>query len=437
MSLAALTVPDDAPCVAVYSRLRAGVPGDSSQIGYGYNLYSACPAVTDYLRLATEVCVHQGRLAEYGTAHDARDRALAATLLGRYLDVPVEPDQVVFTNGATEGIAITMGFLAQCGAGVWLPLPCYYAFEQNLAHRGGQILGHYRDGGHHHRTGLSTERTGVVQIVPNGVTGGILTPPFPDADFRVVDIVFQASNDSSSTVAAAARRAVGTGLRDTAVLMTLAKDLCLPGIRAGLLASGSPALLAAARRKHFTDLATINPVLGPMMLLYLTALLLTDADREPGGVTACYQWIRAEYDRSNIEPVPTLDTCRAIVDHWAGMGRHNTAARTILAEQSEGLLDLPDQVPVAGYSMLARLRLELPTADDLVAWVNTTGRWHALKLNPHLLFGGTPETWQALYPGQSHIRINLSVPHHSLVATLSTLRLAAADLDVTAPAGIS
>jgi histidinol-phosphate/aromatic aminotransferase/cobyric acid decarboxylase-like protein len=420
----------------VYSRLRDGVPADSAQIGFGYNRYPFCPAVSEFLTAATKVCVHRGRMSEYGTVHDGHDRGLAAVLLSRYLGVAVYGDQVVFTNGATEGIAITMRFLAECGAGVWLPLPCYYAFEQNLVHHKGHVLGYYRDGDQRHLIEASTGRAGVVDIVPNGVTGGLLSPP--PGDFRVVDIVFQARNDTTSdAVIAATRRAVGTSLADSAVLMTPAKDLCLPGLRAGILVSGSAALLAAARRKHFTDLASINPVLGLVNLLYLAALLLAEADREPGGLKTCYQWIRAEFDRFGVEPIPSLKTCCAMVDHWAGMARHNRIAHQILAERGDGILELHHPMPLAGYSTLARLRRGVPTVDDLVAWVNTTGRYHRLKLNPHLLFGGTPRSWACLYPGARDIRINLSVPHEMLAATLTTLRLAIDDALIITPAGMA
>lgn len=429
MSIGAPPIPDDAPCVSVYRRLRDGVPPDSAQIGYGYNLYPACQDVEDYLLLATRTCVRDARMAEYGTRHDSRDRGLAASLIGRYLDVDVDGDQVVFTHGATEGIALTMDFAAQSGAGVWLPLPCYYAFEQNLAHGAGCVLGYYRADGHIYSTGGHTSRTCLVEIVPNGVTGDVFTPAVNNIDFRVVDIVFQAGGFENPTAAVhAARACVGSKLGDTTILMTPAKDLSLPGIRAGMLVSGHPPLVAAARRNHFNRLATINPVIGQLVLLYLAALLLADVDRTSGGFDAAFRWLRDQFNRHRVEPMPSHATCRAIVDHWTAMGRHNAAALHILADHAAGILDTaPPPSPVAGYSLLPSLRLDLPTAEDLVVWVNTAGRRHALKLNPNLLFGGTADTWQAVYPGERHIRVNLSVPHPVLVQTLTTLRLAAGD----------
>jgi hypothetical protein len=78
MSIGAPLVPDDAPCVSVYRRLREGVPPDSAQIGYGYNRYPACPQVEDYLLLATRACVRNRLMTEYGTHHDACDRGAPA-----------------------------------------------------------------------------------------------------------------------------------------------------------------------------------------------------------------------------------------------------------------------------------------------------------------------------------------------------------------------
>lgn len=429
MSIGAPLVPDDAPCVSVYRRVREGIPPDSAQIGHGYNRYPACPQVEDYLLLATKACVRDRRMAEYGTHHDACDRGLAATLISRYLDLDVDDDQIVFTHGATEGIAVTMDFAARSGAGVWLPLPCYYAFEQNLAHGDGRVLGYYRADGRIHSTGMRASRTCLVEVVPNGVSGDIFTPTVGPVDVRVVDIVFQAGGSENPTAAVhAARARVSSGVDGTAVLMTPAKDLSVPGIRAGMLVSDYQPLVAAARRRHFNGQATINPVVGQLILLYLAALLLADADRAHGGFDTTFRWLGDQFTRRRVEPMPSYATCRAIVDHWTAMGRHNAVAYQILADHAAGILDTePYPRPVAGYSVLPRLRLDLPTAEDLVGWVNSVGQRHALKLNPSLLFGGTADAWQALYPGEWHIRVNLSVPHPALAQTLATLRRATGD----------
>jgi Aminotransferase class I and II len=140
--------------------------------------------------------------------------------------------------------------------------------------------------------------------VPNGVSGDVFTPTVGPVDFRVVDIVFQSGGfENQSAAVHAARVRVSSGVDGTAVLMTPAKDLSVPGIRAGMLVSDYAPLVAAARRRHFNGLATINPVIGQLILLYLAALLLADADRAPGGFDTAFRWLGDQFTRHRVEPM--------------------------------------------------------------------------------------------------------------------------------------
>lgn len=421
MNLPAPLVAREADCVLIYRRLRDGVPATAAQIGYGYNLYPAAADVHAHLLTATAACIEHRRFAEYGTAHDSRDRALAADLASRYLGTPIEPEHLVFTNGSTEGIAITMRYLSATGTGLWLPLPTYYAFEQTLDSAGGTILGHYGMDGASVASGHTTPRSARVEIIPNGVSGSLAALPAAAVDFRIIDIVFQAGTASTATVAAT-RASLAAGLESAAVLMTPSKDLSLPGLRAGMLLSAHPGILQAARRKHFDDLATINPLVGQLMLLYLTGLLMADAARH-NEVDACYRWLAGRFRRHQVESLPSRRTCEAITAHWWAMADHIHTGHHLLTRHAGHLLDTGLLPPAAGYSLLPALRHRVGDMEDLVRWVNTTGRG-GLKLNPSLLFGGTPAVWEALYPGQRHLRVNLSVSHTDLMHTLSLLEWA-------------
>ncbi|NJP95433.1 aminotransferase class I/II-fold pyridoxal phosphate-dependent enzyme [Nonomuraea sp. FMUSA5-5] len=426
-------IPADVDCVAVYHRLREGVPKSSSQIGYGYNLYPAARAVTDHLSTILRTCVQTGRIAEYGTRADAADRDLAATLAGAYLGVPVSGDQVVFTHGSTEAISIVTGFLAACDTSLVLPMPCYYAFEQTTRRRGGVIAGRYRYDGTAATTGIDTRYRAMVEILPNGVTGTLFTRPEMDTDFTVLDVVFQAGGSAQATarVVQEARALVAGGLEATAVMMTPAKDMCVPGLRAGILISGHPPLIAAAREEQFDRTASINPMIGQTVLLYLTVLLLADAERT-GGMRAfeqTYSWIRSQFTDHDVAPIPTLETCVEIIDHLRGMAAHFTRAFALLNDHPSPLLETGDGLrPMAGYSLLPRVHAPLGDTEKVIAWVNAIGRHHHLKLNPMLLFGGSAPAWETLYPGQARLRVNLSVPHLDLTTSLKLLDYAHAEI---------
>lgn len=438
--MSSLTAPvtEDAPCVAVYRELRDGVSPTSAQIGYGYNLYPAAPATHQFLHQALEACARAGRLHEYGTPEDAHDRALAATLAGAYLDIDLDGEQVVFTSGATEGIGLVTRWLASCDAGLVLPAPCYYAFEQTPRRWGGTILGRYRHDGALHTTGASATATALVEIFPNGVTGTLYTPPPLQAAFRVVDVVFLAGGTGPSPhqVTERVRATLSGGVSDSAVLMTPSKDLCIPGIRPGLLISGSTSLLGAVRDDLFDRTASTSPLPGQVVLLYLTVLLLAEAahDRDPAAFSRRHRWITEQYARHQVPIVPSEKDCRAIVEHLDAMSRHFARGFDLLNQHAGDLLETGTHLrPVSGYSLLPRLVADLDRPDQTIAWVNAVGRQFDLKLNAHLLFGGTKESWHHLYPGPPRIRVNLSVPHQDLLHTLGLLRAAHRGVVLPAP----
>ncbi|WP_327258153.1 hypothetical protein [Streptomyces sp. NBC_01244] len=438
MSSLIAPVSEDAPCVAVYRELRDGVSAASAQIGYGYNLFPTAPATHRFLHRALTVCARAGRLHEYGTADDARDRALAAALAGAYLGVDLEGEQVIFTNGATEGIGLVTRWLAACDAGLVLPAPCYYAFEQTPRRWGGTVLGRYRHDGAVHPTGESASHTAVVEIFPNGVTGTLYTPPPVAADFRVVDVVFLAGGTGADPhqVTDRVRTTLSGQVSDTAVLMTPSKDLCIPGVRPGLLISGHTSLLDAVRDDLFDRTASSNPLTGQVVLLYLTILLLAEAahDRDSTAFSRRHQWIARQYANHRVLTVPSEADCRAIVEHLDAMSAHFARGFDLLTGHAGDLLETGDHLrPVSGYSLLPRLVADLDHPDETVAWVNAVGRQFDLKVNAHLLFGGTKESWQHLYPGPPRLRVNVSVPHEDLLHTLGLLREAHRGVVVPAP----
>ncbi|WP_197367900.1 hypothetical protein, partial [Streptomyces clavuligerus] len=351
--------PGDAPCVAVYRRLRAGVPRSSAQIGFGYNLYPTAPATHGHLHRALSACAARGRLHEYGTADDERDRDLAATLAGAYLGLGaggLSGDQVVFTSGATEGIGLVTRWLAACDAGLVLPSPCYYAFEQTPRRWGGTVLGRYRDDGTVHATGAAASRTALVEIFPNGVTGTLFTPPRIAPHFRVLDVVFLAGAASRpERVADRVRTALAASpLEQAAVLMTPSKDLCVPGIRPGLLISGNTSLLDTVRDDQFDRTASASPLAGQTVLLYLTVLLLADAARNgEHAFGSRYEWIARAFARHQVPTLPPRYACRAITGHLTVLARHFRRGFDLLTENTAGLLQADHLTrPVSGYSLL-------------------------------------------------------------------------------------
>lgn len=423
----------EADCVAVYRDIRAGVPADAAQIGYGYNLYPCAPAVTAHLTDILATLVTTGRLGEYSTAADSRERDLFADLAARHLGLQdLTGEHVVFTHGATESIAVTVSYLAACGAELYLPLPGYYAFEHAACRAGCVVAGRYRHDGVLHPASQNTQHPAatcaLVIVIPNGVTGTPFRTPAAAAnpDFTVFDLVFQANGKRRSDPARAAREAITvTGLSNGAVLMTASKDLSLPGVRAGALLSQDSGLLAHARAHQFSHYAVPAPLGAQLMLTYLATLIICETG--PPGTSAfgrTYQQIAGRYAAHRVAPIPGLHALEETAAHLEAMNRHFQTVLELARHDGHGLLDL-DHVPAGGYSCLPRLQTPVTGMDQFVAWVNACGRTHRLKLNPTPLFGGTTTAWTALYPDIARIRLNISVPTSQLRRNLGILRAAA------------
>lgn len=134
---------EDAPCVKIYRDIRDGVPEDSLQIGFGYNLF---PTSSELLHCLTTMLYNLGtteRLAQYSSNTDTIERELMAQLLKSYLGLStLKASDIAFTNGSTEAISIIIAYSAQAGYQALLPLPCYYSFEQSAVRWDMPIVGY-------------------------------------------------------------------------------------------------------------------------------------------------------------------------------------------------------------------------------------------------------------------------------------------------------
>ncbi len=88
------------------------------------------------------------------------------------------------------------------------------------------------------------------------------------------------------------------------------------------------------------------------------------------------------------------------------MADHCAANLAVLSDQRPHIT--ARIAPRAGYSALVDIDPSFESASAYLAWCRDAGIHHALRLNPSLVLGGTPEVWEALYPGRSLLRVNLS-----------------------------
>jgi aspartate/methionine/tyrosine aminotransferase len=355
-------------------------------------------------------------MAEYTTLADEAERSLFAELLSTFVGVPVDAENVFWTIGGTEAISLVATHAARTGTPVLLPLPCYYAFDQACIRSGIASVVYYDDAGRTDPRPEDGSKPVLVQITPNGVTGSLFELPVAAEapTLCVHDCVFLASSAGGWSSRAALRAA--TLERDPsqwALVLTAAKDLAIPGIRAGVIVTGNEKLRGAIAAHRFDTTFSLPPFTSAVMCMYL-AIVLLDAGEPYSLVRATFR----DYGRTGLLPPPQP---MAATLKWLRAFRERLAANYQRLFEAADVLRVPEQ-PTAGYSLLAPIRRRFADAGDFVRWANWLGREHHLKVNPQYLFGGDPTVWDRLYPGTHAVRVNLSVDEDDLTECLRRLR---------------
>ena len=403
----------DADCVSYYRTIRAGVPADARQIGYGVNKMPPARPVRRWLT-ALYGDLLDDRVTDYSTPADVPERALVASLAGQYLAVPgLAPEDVFFCHGTTEAISIVLGYAGQRGWGAVLPLPLYCSFEQSAARHRVPVIGHYNASGQLAAGRPAGRPLLLVDIAPNGVSGSWFdTPVTGEPALRIVDHVFALPTYQPAPAFVAEVRGRIGDLSRTAVLLTPSKDLSIPGLRCGTLITRHPGLRAYLDADRFERGYTVG-VGTPRIAAAHLALLLLAFVPEAGA-----EALRRAFTAAGV-PFLTDPDCAAFLAHQADMAHR--AVTNIGLLDGTGFLTPVTGTHAAGFSGFRRIAGSAPGADDFTGWIQDAGR-AGLKLNPNYLFGGGPAQWQALYPGGHGIRVNVSVPPDELATDLALLR---------------
>ncbi|MEV0536755.1 aminotransferase class I/II-fold pyridoxal phosphate-dependent enzyme [Kitasatospora sp. NPDC050463] len=404
-------------CLAAFAALRAGTPRDAFEIGEGCNLYPPAPAVGRHLANLLHGLAARGSLSRYADPFRGGARAAFADLLTARLGVTLTAEDISFVQGGTEAISLITNHLAATGHSLTLPLPNYYGFEQSAARWGAPVERYYRHDGLSHQTGAATGRPrALVDVLPNGVTGTLYARPDIDADFTLLDIVFQygAMHDQRELEGAIHHRMRELDLTRGAAIMTASKDLSLPGLRAAAVITRDQALRAHLAGDAFDRAPTGSPLASLLMVLYATLLHASHGPAEL--LDKRHHMAREIVDEHGLPDLPStadLNLVRARLATMADRFRVNAAQ---LAGADSPFTYPTGLTPAAGYSAFPSLRWPRP---DFLAWVRQCGM-DGLRLNPTVLHSGTAAAWQALFPDQ-HLRVNLSETNERTTEALQRL----------------
>ena len=137
-----------------------------------------------------DATLKSGRLGDYESRADIRERHLVAQLVSAYAEWPgLGADHVVFLSGAQEGISLVYGWAARVGLSTVLPLPWYYSFEQSARRYGVPVAAYVSADGT--VRGDVPRRRLDVRVIPNSVTGTVFPSAHPCNGATLIDAVFQ------------------------------------------------------------------------------------------------------------------------------------------------------------------------------------------------------------------------------------------------------
>jgi hypothetical protein len=405
------------------------------QIGQGVNHFPAFPGLLPVLEHVLGDLFRECGWQRYGLYRQDHALAALASLVNLYLGADlVTPDDLIVTNGSTEAVSLLCEHAAQSRWSALFPLPAYFCYELSAARMRLPIRGYYNHAGH--VTGVDGERRPVVHFAssPDAITGAcrswgqirrVATDAGLEVALTVCDLVYQVQDHDGGgqarTLAAAAAGA--SRLEDVALLMTTSKDLSLPGIRAGLLISRNRGLLRQARASVTERYFSVNPLCVYLCLLYLLLVLLHGTPRAGD---------RARLLDSVKSPLSRTGHWSGRIDaSWAGAFEAHVGA--MVSQFRDNLLiphtDYPDLFarsrsiePRAGYSALMTLPFRNPGPAAITDMARHLAQAQQLKINPSYAFSGTPETWEALYPDEVHLRVNVSATDAQLRRQLALLQ---------------
>jgi histidinol-phosphate/aromatic aminotransferase/cobyric acid decarboxylase-like protein len=405
------------------------------QIGQGVNHFPAFPGLLPVLESVLRDVFREHGWQRYGLYR--RDEALAAlaSLVNLYLGADlVTADDLIVTNGSTEAVSLLCEHAAHSRWSALFPLPAYFCYELSAAKMRLPIRGYYNHAGE--VTRVDGERRPVVHFAnsPDAITGAYrsweqVRSVATDADLEVAltvcDLVYQMQDFDGGvqarTLAEAAARA--GRLEDVALLMTTSKDLSLPGIRAGLLISRNRGLLKQARASVTERYFSVNPLCVYLCLLYLLLVLLHGAPRA-GDKRRLLDSVKSQLSRTGDWPgmidASWVTAFDAHIGAMVGQFRDNLQIPD--ADYPELFARSRSIEPRAGYSALMTLPFRNPGPAAIAELARHLARVHELKINPSYAFSGTPGTWEALYPDEIHLRINVSANDAQLRRQLALLQ---------------
>jgi aspartate/methionine/tyrosine aminotransferase len=413
-----------APFSVEYCRLirQTIFHGESDELGAGLPVGAPYPGLEAAIAAGTKHLFRSGAATRFVPhAGDPLMTELALALGAGLGDPRLTPDDFVMCNGVSDGLSATFDYCAAACIDVVLPLPCYFGYELAAARAGVRIAGYYRpDGGAMRWLGPPPDRACLVVNSPDALTGETHGPGDIEHLQRMVggQLVLTVIDAICALQGYAVPRKAQLrlsdcwrlrGRGDLVLLLGVTKDLGLAGMRAGVIVSNSAVLLEWLRALIFDRSVHASGFVSIVMLVYLRLVGALSASKAP--LPDCER----RSDVPSLVLAGGADLEGGFVSFYEETARRYADAATAVASVFGAAVAPWSSRPRAGYSTFIRLHGGARGIEESLSAGRHVLDFHGLRVNPSYMFGGNPALWDRLYPGEMHLRINLSVPIETLL----------------------
>ncbi len=408
---------NEAHCYKVYRDVRSGFR-TGLEVGQGINEFPMSSSCLVLLRNILDfTCLH-GRINDYSGEVDRNIEYACAELIKQIFDIKNTTGKVVFTNGGSEAINLCVGALARQGLYCSLPQPSYYIYEQSVIDHGVPIRYRYRSSPFRIDQYFDKGEFFNVLTEPNPLDGSLrnlneLGSLLTRSSFDIYDSVFQMPHPRQAKrfYSTQAENINLLNFDSSALLLTPSKDLSIPGFRAGIIYTNNADLLEYISDDFRSRIFSISPMVSLICLLYLSVVRITKAMNLEGRNSARQRIVELQELLSSVGVADWLDLSALwhLCEEMVAMASHCLLNHEALCSLSPIFPSIQDDGYVVGFSTFPKLKVSLSSHRELVGWANEFGREHKIFFNPSVIFGGTFESWDALYPREMRVRINLSL----------------------------
>lgn len=428
-----ITVQDLPFTVQFYKRIRRlNSPSNYPQeIGINFSLPFAGLKVL--LHEILESLFTKGTILQYPSpGGETRDKDVLAELLNLCARKDIfKAEDVILTNGSSEGIDFTCRFLSQVGFGVSLPLPGYFKYQYVADSCGIPIQGFYNLEGEYLNLKPLDAPSCLFVNSPEAITGKFLSIDFiknishlSNASFYLYDLCYLML-DTDSTISTrdfVSDISVTNSWKEAVLLLSVSKDISLPALRAGMLVTKNQELLNLAKSEIMGRYFSISSVCTYIMMVYLSLCAIWYADKKSRH--SVYKQTVYLMRQCNLNlPSYTPELVNLFIDYLSDLLFLYKSNFKYIYENYTDIFDICNSItPQAGFSALLKTNWINP---GLTAIENISDILSRKQLNiyPSYLFCGDPTIWEKLYPSKFHLRVNASTEREKLVCYLDSLRI--------------